>query len=124
MSEFKIEKDIVNRILKVTLSGGFRSAGTVQDSLNQYDNLLSNMNAKEYSLLLDCTDCSVYEQVALQQLEQIYKRYMQTGFKHIVFVNAKNPIQNMQLKKVAKNIPGFPGVFLPTLSDAIKECKK
>ena len=124
MSTFKVETDLVNHILKATLSGGFRSSGTVQESLEQYDKLLGNIKAKEYSLLLDCTDCSVYQQSALEQLSEMYKRYMKSGFKHIVFVEATNPIQNMQLKKVANSIPGFPGVFVKTLNEAILACKK
>lgn len=124
MSEFKIETDTLNRVFKVTLSGGFRTASTAQDGLSNYNKLLGSINPREYSLLLDCTNCGVYEQAALQQLEQLYKLYMKTGFKHIVFVEAKDPIQNMQLKKVAKNVPGFSGVFVHTLNEAINECKK
>lgn len=124
MSEFKIETNTLNKVFKVTLLGGFRTVNTTQDGLSHYNGLLSNINPREYSLLLDCTNCGVYEQAALQQLEQLYKLYMKTGFKHIVFVEAKDPIQNMQLKKVAKNIPGFSGIFVHTLSDAMKECKK
>lgn len=124
MSELKIETDKLNKILKVTLSGKYTSTEKTKGARGTYDQLISQINPKEYSLLLDCTDCGVYEQSALPVLEQFFKAYMQSGFKHIVFVEAKNPIQNMQLKKVANNVPGFGGVFVPTLNDALIACKK
>jgi hypothetical protein len=47
---------------------------------------------------------------------------MQTGFKHIVFVKSKSPIQNMQLAKAAKAVPGFTGIFVDSLAEAFKAC--
>lgn len=124
MSNLNIQTDKINKILKVTLSGGFTSAETTKGAFSTYDKLVSQINPKEYSLLLDCTDCGIYEQSALQYLGEFYKLYVKIGFKHIVFVEAKNAIQNMQLKKVANGVPGFTGIFVPTLSQAISECKK
>lgn len=124
MSNLNVETDKQNKILKVTLTGQFTSTETTKGAFSVYDKLMSQINSKEYSLLLDCTDCGVYEQSALQYLEQFCQMYTKAGFKHIVLVEAKNPIQNMQLKKVTGNVPGFPGVFRPTLSAAIAECKK
>lgn len=124
MSNLKIETDKIKKIMKISLSGGFISTEASKNTFSQYNQMISQINPREYSLLLDCTDCGVYEQGALVYLEQFYKTYMETGFKHIVFVEAKNVIQNIQLKKVAKNVPGFTGVFFPTLNDAVNECMK
>lgn len=124
MSTMQINLDKSKKILQVAVSGGFNTTGETQKVLDKYYQITGQINPKEYSLLIDCTDIGVYEQAALAPLEQLFMLYMKTGFKHIVFTESKNPIQNMQLKKVAKNVPGFSGIFVPTLSDAIAECSK
>ena len=124
MASMQINLDKLKKIMQVTLSGGFNSSGETKKVLDEYNHLISQISPKEYSLLIDCSETGVYEQSALAPLEQLYKLYMKTGFRHVVFVEAKNAIQNMQLKKVAKNVPGFSGVFVATLNDAINECKK
>jgi hypothetical protein len=124
MASMQINLDKLKKIMQVTLSGGFNTSGDTKKVLDDYNRIMSQITPKDYSLLLDCTDAGVYEQSALAHLEQLYRLYMQTGFKHIVFVEAKNAIQNMQLKKVAKNVEGFTGIFVPTLNDAINACAK
>lgn len=124
MSNLNIETDKLNKILQVTLTGQYTSTENTKGAFSVYDKLMSQINSKEYSLLLDCTDCGVYEQSAIQYLEQFCQLYMKAGFKHIVLVEAKNPIQNMQLKRAIGNVAGFPGVFKPTLAAAVAECKK
>jgi hypothetical protein len=124
MASMQINLDKLKKIMMVTLSGGFNTSDGTKKVLDDYGQLMSQINPKEYSLLIDCTESGVYEQSALAHLEQLYGLYMKTGFKHIVFVESKNAIQNMQLKKVAQKVPGFTGIFVPTLNDAKNECAK
>lgn len=118
-----INLDRIRKCMNVSLPSGFTSSDKTKKALDNYNQVMSQIIPSEYSLLIDCTEMGVFEQSALTYLEQLFKMYMKTGFKHVVFVNAKNVIQNMQLQKVARSVSGFDGVFVATLNDAYKECE-
>ena len=112
------------KCLHVILSSGFASSEKTKNVMDNYYQTISSITPAEYSLLIDCSDMGIFEQNALSYLKQLFNMYMKSGFKHIIFVNPKNPIQNMQLQKVASKVPGFSGIFVNTLGDAFLECKK
>lgn len=112
------------KCILVTLSGGFSSSEKTKEVMERYDKYISSIVPSKYSLLIDCSDMGVFEQNALVYLKKLFIMYMKSGFKHIVFVYPKNPIQSMQLKKVANDVPGFNGIFVDTLGEAYLECRR
>jgi len=117
----KIEVNSSKKILQVTLDGFVKSEAAAK-VLAEYNQIVGRVNPKEYSLLIDCTDMGVLQTDAVETLSQLFKLYMSTGFKHIVFVKPKSVIQNMQLEKAAKLVPGFTGSFIANMDDALKAC--
>lgn len=101
---------------------GFPEAGGAGEVLGSFDKILGSIDPKEYSLVLDCSELGVFRQESVPALEGLFKLYQQKGFKHIVFVNPKQVTASMQLKRVAKNIPGFAGEFVSTKAEAEKIC--
>jgi hypothetical protein len=118
-----ISVDKVAKIFKVTVDG-FPTPENAQTVLKNYQDIVSGVNAKENSLLIDCTGLGVFQQESIAILEKLFKLYMDVGFKNIVFIKSKKSIQNMQLTRVAKSIPGFYGVFVDDMDEALKICKK
>ena len=108
-----VEANHVRKILQVTLNG-FVTTEAAGKVLQNYNQIISQVNPHEYSLLIDCLEMGVFQTDAVQTLIALYKMYMQTGFKNIVFVKSRNAIQNMQLDKAAKAVDGFTGVFVDT----------
>ncbi len=119
----EINVDNERKIFKVTLDG-FPKVAEVQGVLKNYYNLIGGINPKENSLLIDCTELGVFQQESVAVLEKLFKIYMEVGFKNIVFVKSKKSIENMQLTRVAKSVPGFYGVFADNMEEALKICAK
>lgn len=117
----KVEVDNAKKILHVVLNG-FVTTEAAGKVLAEYNKIVGQVNPKEYSLLIDCTDMGIFQTDAVETLSKLYQLYMSTGFKHIVFVKSTQPIQNMQLSKAAKAVPGFTGVFVDRPADALKIC--
>ena len=117
-----VNVDNNKKILQVTLNSVVTTEAATAKVLGEYNQIIGRVNPREYALLIDCTDMGVFQADAIETLTKLYKLYMSTGFKHIVFVKSKNAIQNMQLIKVAKLVPGFTGVFADTMADALKAC--
>ncbi|HEX3038208.1 MAG TPA: hypothetical protein VHO94_04350 [Oscillospiraceae bacterium] len=117
----KVEANSSKKILQVTLDG-FVSTDAAAKVLGEYNQIVGEVNPREYSLLIDCTNMGVFQTDAIETLAKLYKLYMSTGFKHIVFIRAKSAIQNMQLDKAAKMVPGFTGVFVTNMDEALKSC--
>lgn len=117
-----VNVDNSKKILQVILNSVVTMETATAKVLAEYNQIVSRVNPKEYSLLIDCTNMGVFQTDAIEHLSKLFKLYMSTGFKHIVFVKSKNPIQNMQLNKTANMVPGFTGVFVDSLADAYKVC--
>lgn len=117
----KVEVNNSKKILQVTLDG-FVTTDAAAKVLAEYNQIIGRVNPREYSLLIDCTNMGVFQMDAVDTLTKLFQMYMATGFRHIVFVKCKNAIQNMQLDKAAKAVPGFTGVFVDGLDNAIKTC--
>jgi hypothetical protein len=117
-----VKADTSRKILQVTLNNEFIQTEAAAKILKEYNQIVGTVNCREYSLLIDCTEMGVLQTDAVDILIKMYNLYMQTGFTHIVFVKSKNPIQNMQLTKAAKAVPGFTGIFVDSLAEAVKAC--
>jgi hypothetical protein len=117
-----VNVDNSKKILNVALNSVVTTEAATAKVLAEYNQIVGRVNPKEYSLLIDCTDMGVFQTDAIETLTQLYKLYMSTGFKHIVFIKSKQPIQNMQLSKAANMVPGFSGVFVDSMADALKAC--
>lgn len=118
----KVEVNSSKKILQVTLNGGFVKSEAAAKVLAEYNQIIGRVNPKEYSLLIDCTDMGVFQTDAIETLAKLFKMYMTTGFKHIVLIKSKNTIQNMQTDKASKMVPGFTGVFVENMDEALKAC--
>jgi len=119
--EMNVEIDRLSKIFKVKLNG-FPSVDGVQRVYENYESILEGIIPKNYSLLIDCYDIGVFQQQAVSVLERLFKLYIDLGFKNIVLVKSKESIQNMQLTRVARSVPGFYGVFVDDISEALKTC--
>lgn len=117
----EVNYDSAKKILYVSLEG-FVSSEAAKKVLNNYKDIISIVNVRETSLLIDCTNIGVFQQDAITSLEKLYKLYMDTGFKNIVLIKSQNPIQSMQLSKAAKNVSGFTGVFVDNKAEALIAC--
>lgn len=114
--------DNSKKILQVTLNSIVTTEATTAKVLGEYNQIVGQVDPKEYSLLIDCVNMGVFQMDAIEPLTKLYQLYMNTGFKHIVFVKSKSPIQNMQLDRAAKAVPGFTGVFVSSMDEALKLC--
>ncbi|WP_223069344.1 hypothetical protein [Paenibacillus caui] len=121
MARAKIEIDKARKVLHAELDG-FPDPEAAPETLKNYNNIVAGIPPKEYSMLIDCAKMGVFQAESVPSLEKLFKLYMETGFKHIVFVKPQHAIANMQLNRIARNVPGFPGVFVPTAEEAWNIC--
>jgi hypothetical protein len=92
--EISVDKDA--KILKVKVDG-FPTPENAQGVLNNYHQIVSGVNAKENSLLIDCTELGVFQQESIAILEKLLKLYMEVGFKNIVFIKSKKSIRQADI---------------------------
>ncbi len=118
---FKVSVDEKKKIFNAEVYG-FPEANGAGEALKNYNKLLGNINPKEYSMILDCAELGVFRQESVPALQGLFKLYQQTGFKNIIFVNPKTVTSAMQLKRVAKSVPGFTGKFVNTKEEAEGLC--
>lgn len=102
MGSFKMAVHRPQRVFGVKVEGTFSQEDALA-FINDYNKETSAIAAADYSIELDCTELNVSSPDVLPMLEQCYRMYQQTGFKHVVFKIARNPVLRMQLGRVARN---------------------
>lgn len=117
--EINIDKS--RKIFHVTVEG-LPTKESTQRVLENYNYNAQGINRGDYSLLIDCSKLRIFQQESITMLEQLFKLYMDSGFKNIVFVKSKKHIQNMQLARVVKEVPGFYGIFVDDIAEALAAC--
>lgn len=119
----KVENIESKHILKVTLNG-FATTNATTNVLKNRNQVAGDIDFKEYSLLLDCSNMGVFQSDSVPILQRLYTAYMERGYKNVVFIKSKKSIQNSQLMRVAKMTAGFPGVFVDTEQEAMNICTR
>lgn len=114
-----LDKD--KKILRAVVEG-YPDTNKTKEVLGNYTKLLNTVNPKEYSLLVDCSDMGVFKQDSTQTLAQLFKMYTQTGYKHIVFISPKAVVTDMQLKRIARSVPGFSVQYAKDENEALSIC--
>jgi hypothetical protein len=118
----RVERNHEKKVLFAELDG-FPAADAAKHVLEGFDKAVSDINPKEYSLLIDCMKLGVFKPESVPVLENLFQLYIAKGFRKIVFVNPSNAVSSMQLRRVARNVSGFTGQFADTLEQAWSICK-
>lgn len=118
----RVEMNHEKKVMFAELDG-FPAVDTTKQVLEGFNKLISDINPKEYSLLIDCTNLGVFQSQSVPVLENLFQLYMATGFRNIVFVNPSSVVTGMQLRRVARNISGFTGQFTDTQEQAWNICQ-
>ncbi|AWB42876.1 hypothetical protein DCC85_00565 [Paenibacillus sp. CAA11] len=118
-----IEIDKAKKVVHAVLDG-FPAPDAAAKTLQNYNNIVGGIDAKEYSLLIDCAKMGVFQPESVPALEKLFKLYMETGFKHVVFVNPTNTVAAMQLRRIARGVQGFTGQFVDSAEKAWEVCAK
>lgn len=99
---FSININPTAKVVDMIIVGTF-TPQQVEEFVKDYQQKISNIDAKLFDLKVDCTDMDVITQDMIPKLENSFRMYKSTGFKKVIFTIKKNPIIKMQLNRVARN---------------------
>ena len=119
----EINFDQERKIIKVSLIG-IPTYESTQSIFKSYGEIVDGLDAESYSLLIDCRQLSIFDEKSIPVLKKLYKGYIKSGFKNIVFIKSPNEANNLQLEEIGKSLEGFYGVFTDDKEEAIKLCSK
>jgi hypothetical protein len=102
MGNYNLNVKSGQKVLDVMVEGTFSQSDAI-GFMESYNKQVSTINAKDYSIELDCTKLNVSSQDVLPMLEQCFLLYKETGFNKVIFKISKNPVLKMQLSRVGRN---------------------
>ncbi|ETT62709.1 hypothetical protein BSK66_18560 [Paenibacillus odorifer] len=101
MGNFNFATNAADQKLNVQVEGTM-SPEDAERFINEYNQIISAFDPKQYEIILDCKTLNVSSKDTLPMLEQCYILYKQSGFKKVTFIIAKSPVLKMQLSRVAR----------------------
>ncbi|MDT3429146.1 hypothetical protein J2Z22_004746 [Paenibacillus forsythiae] len=81
---------------------GFYGVAEAEKFFSDYSKHATPLNKDEYSIVIDCQGLSTFKPDILPYLRDAYKAYAE--FKSVSFINPANPVGQMQLKRVAREV--------------------
>lgn len=114
MYEIKYEQD--KKVLHIIVSGFFKEEDGL-GFLNNYNENLSKINAKDVTLIIESQDLKTSSPDMLSIMKNCYQLYNSSGFKNMIIVLPESPTAEIQAKRIAQNA-GYIGKFAKTLSEA------
>lgn len=84
------------------VKGSFTNEDVI-NFVNDYQAKVNSINAKDFTLEVDCTTMDILTKDMVPSLENSFKMYNESGFNKVVFSIVKNPVLKMQLGRIAKN---------------------
>ncbi|PLR76208.1 hypothetical protein CU633_16890 [Bacillus sp. V3-13] len=83
--------------------GGTFTPADVDSFIKDYQRNVASIDAKSFSLELDCTTMNLVTPEMVPLLESCYKLYKESGFKQVIFKIKQSTILKMQLSRLARN---------------------
>jgi len=117
----QIENIKEKKTMKVTLTG-FPKPEVTNNGADVFKEYLNQIDPSTYSLLFDCSDLGVFKPDLVPVVEKLFRLYDGANFRHLVFIKPKGFIQDSQLKRIARSINDFSGVFVDTDVEAMDIC--
>lgn len=105
------------KIFRIALKGFFLEADAKM-FVEEYVEKTKLIDAKSYSMIIDCTKFPVIKAELIDSLAGCYKLYASTGFSKIIFINSDSAIQQSQLKRVAEKV-GLKSYFVLSEKEAM-----
>lgn len=116
---YKIEIDHTKKIFSIFASGFF-SMQEGLDYMNEYKEKTSQINPKEYTLIVDGREVKTSAQDVAEQLKNMIMLYMSVPFKKRIIVQQQSAVAAGQTKRIGKDIPGFDTIiFVETPEEAL-----
>lgn len=81
---------------------GFYGVDTAELFFVDYEKYSSPLNKEDYIIVINCVNLSTFKTDILPYLQDAYKAYAE--FKDVYFINPTNPVGQMQLKRVAREV--------------------
>lgn len=116
MAQFEV--DSKNKTFIITLKGFVKTGGadTFVDDLKE---AVSQINPKQFNLVVDSTELRTFKPDILPVLENSYRLYMSFGFNDILMVKPQKVTPRLQLRRIAKKV-NFTGKFMDSRQEAIE----
>lgn len=99
---FTIKVDKANKFIDMAVRGSF-TPQQAQDFHKEYQSKVGSIDAKNFTLIVDCLDMKIITQDMIEKLQFSFEMYRDSGFKEVQFVIKKNITMKMQLNRVARN---------------------
>ena len=96
---------------------GFFKQEDAQNFIEDYKNIVSNINAENYTLAADSTGLKTSAQENIPLLKSCMEMYMDDNFDNIAIINPDNMIAKNQAKRIAKEC-NFTGSFVDNYEKA------
>ncbi len=103
---FTMEVDQAKKIFSIFASGFFTMQEGV-DFINEYRTKTSQVNPKEYTLIVDGREVKASAQDVAEQLKNMLMLYMSVPFKKRIIVQQQSAVALGQTKRIGKDIQGF-----------------
>ncbi len=103
---FTMEVDQTKKIFSIFASGFFTMQEGV-DYINEYRTKTSQLDPKEYTLIVDGREVKASAQDVAEQLKNMLMLYMSVPFKKRIIVQQQSAVASGQTKRIGKDIPGF-----------------
>lgn len=98
---FTIKVNQAKKSVDMVIRGSFTPQKAVE-FVNDYQTKVTSVEAKDFTLKLDCSDLNVVTPAMIPDLENCYRMYGSSGFGKVLFEIKKNPIIKMQLSRIAR----------------------
>jgi hypothetical protein len=102
MKKTGIQVNAIRKIMSISVTGRM-GQDDAKVFLEQYNASTNSINAKDYTLEIDCTEMQLLTKDMYDELAHVMGLYKSTGFKHVEFAfKSSNQILKMQLGRLAK----------------------
>ena len=106
---YVFKTDTVKKEVRSILSGQAESPEEVQQFIASYQEVVSAVNAKEYTLVLDCRAMTLIYADMMGELEKCMHMYKASGFKAHRLILNDNPVLRKQIERAVRR-SGLPNV--------------
>lgn len=117
---FNMEVDKSKKLFTI-VAAGFFSMQEGLDFIAEYQAKSSEIDPKEYTLIVDGKDVKASAQDVAEQLKNMLMLYMSVPFKKRIIIQQESAVASSQTKRLAKEVPGFETiVFVSSMEEAVK----
>lgn len=99
---WNINTNKAQKVIDIVVEGTF-SPEKAQEFIKDYQKSVMGLRTDEYTLNFDCRKLNLVKRENVQDLEECYKLYKETGFLKVIFEIEESAVLKMQLNRLARN---------------------